>query len=136
LKPGKAETIQEFPDAAFTLLAYGSMVGEAYLLNEILNIPFNLVNLRFAKPLDEETILEMARHGKPVVTLEEHSLIGGVGEMINSLLMKNRIPAPILNIGLEDRFYPHGKREKLLEIAGLKSEQLAEKINIFLKMQD
>lgn len=129
---GKAEIILEDENAKLNIFAYGSMVSEAYSLKDRLAIPFNLINIRFAKPLDEATILSFAKKGLPIVTLEEHSLIGGVGEAINNLLVSKNVNAPVLNIGLEDRFYPHGKRRLILEDAGLSGDKLLKRIQEWL----
>ncbi|OHD10049.1 MAG: 1-deoxy-D-xylulose-5-phosphate synthase [Spirochaetes bacterium GWB1_36_13] len=125
---GKSEIILEEKEAEFTVFSYGSLTGEAYLMKDFLSKKFNLVNLRFAKPLDMETILYFAQKKLPIIVVEEHSLAGGVGEAVASLLMEKGFNNPFLRLGLEDYYYPHGERSLLLQTAGLDSKNLSVKI--------
>lgn len=132
---GKAEVLQEKQDAKVTLLSYGSLTGEILKIKEKFNFPFNWVNLRFAKPFDKETLLKFAKKGVPIISLEEHSLIGGVGQSISSFLLEQGVFVPFLKIGLKDQYYSHGKRDILLQEAGLSGLSLVNQITDFVKKQ-
>jgi len=128
----KAEIIEFSETAVVNVFCYGSIIGNAFNALRDLNIHFNLVNLRFAKPIDEETIVKISSNKKPIITVEEHSLIGGVGESINSIIVKNKLSNNLLNIGLSDFFYPHGNREDVLSIAGLNDAGIKKIVKEFL----
>lgn len=131
---GKSEVLLEEKDAELTFFTYGSLAGEVLKIKKLSSLKFNVVNLRFAKPLDEAAILSFASKTRKIVTLEEHSLIGGVGEAISSLLMEKGTGARVLKIGLRDQFYPHGARAKLLEEAGLTAEKILQSVSNFFKI--
>lgn len=114
---GKAEVLREGRDVCFW--AIGSMVQSALEAADILaqqGVRAGVVNMRFAKPLDEELLLEHARRYERLVTLEEGVLAGGVGsavlEMLNGagLLEQCRV----LTLGIPDEFVPHGDKKLLL----------------------
>lgn len=131
LSIGQAEIIQEGKD--LTLLAIGNMVKVATDTAEILakekGISCTVINARFIKPLDKETILECLNKTKGLVTLEEHALEGGFGSAVLELLEKENISnKKVLRIGLEDKFATHGKVDILRDIYGLTSTKVVEKI--------
>lgn len=118
---GKARVLREGPDA--TILAYGTMVPAALAAAERLaeeDIFVTVVNARFCKPIDEDMVTTAITRGTPVITAEEHALIGGFGSAI--LETANRLGLPtesIFRMGLADRFYDHGSRGGQLVEAGL-----------------
>lgn len=107
---GKAETLLEGDDIAF--LAYGSMVVPAFeaaqtLRNE--NIHVEVINLRWAKPLDTEKILEVAERTRKILVMEEGVVIGGVGSAILELLAQHGLrDVKVKLFGFPDRFIEHG----------------------------
>jgi 1-deoxy-D-xylulose-5-phosphate synthase len=116
MEVGKAERLREGKDAV--LFAYGAMVVRAMAAAVLLmqkGVGAAVVNARFAKPLDEEMILEFAEH--PLfVTLEDHQLHGGFGEAVVGALARRGAPAGnILMLGIPDHFLVHGSRKQLLE---------------------
>jgi len=133
LEFGKSEVINYDKNACINIFTYGSIIGNVFQAIESLGINYNLVNLRFAKPLDIDTILNIVSNNKPVITVEEHSLIGGVGESINSILLKNSFNNKVVNLGLDDIYYPHGDRDKLLSLAKLDVDNIILLIKNFLK---
>jgi len=111
------------------LLAYGSMVYPAYAAAEELhqkNIELTVVNARFAKPVDEELILKLLKESPFIVTLEEHSIVGGFGSAVLEAASLNAEAKQhlhkIIPVGVPDRFIEHGNREKLLKSLGLDKE--------------
>ena len=77
------------------------------------------------KPLDEELVLKAARECGRIVTCEEHSVIGGLGEAVSSLLSEN-CPVPLRRIGVNDQFGHSGPAQELLRQFGLSAEHIVE----------
>ena len=102
---------------AIALLAIGSMVAPAEKVAATLDA--SVVNLRFAKPLDEELILSIARSHEALVSIEENAIAGGVGSAITELLARHDIVMPVLQLGLADSYLEHASREELLAQSGL-----------------
>jgi 1-deoxy-D-xylulose-5-phosphate synthase len=99
------------------LLAFGTLVHPAVEVGVALDA--TVFNMRFVKPLDEETVVQAARNHALVVTLEENVIAGGAGEAVNECLARHRLQVALLNLGLPDRFIDQGTREEMLADAGL-----------------
>lgn len=126
---GKAEILQQGHD--LTLIAIGSMVKTAQDVAKLLNakgVICTVINARFIKPLDSDTILEAVRNSSGVVTLEEHVLAGGFGSAVLELLANEGISQKVVRIGLEDSFATHGKVNILKDIYGLTPEKILARI--------
>ena len=91
-----------------------------------------MVNVHTLKPIDSETVLAMAQKCKNVITMEEHSIIGGLGDAVAGVLIGNG-DFKFKKIGIEDRFGMSGKANDLIEAFGFTSPQLTEKVREFLK---
>lgn len=132
---GKAEVLQQ--GERITLLALGSMVAVAWqvakTLQQDLGITPTIINARFVKPLDAETILPYASTSDVLVTMEEHVLAGGFGSAILELLNQEAIDGShVLRIGIGDAFIPHGSTDLLKQLAGLDAAHIVEKIKRYL----
>ena len=112
---GKAEVRRKGKDIA--LLAFGSMLTPA--LEAGAKLGATVVNMRFAKPLDETCIAEMAASHDLLVTLEENMVIGGVGAEVSRVIDTLPRRPRVLRLGLPDRFIDHGDQGQLLVEAGL-----------------
>ncbi|MGM9525865.1 MAG: 1-deoxy-D-xylulose-5-phosphate synthase [Peptococcaceae bacterium] len=128
---GKAEVLQQ--GSGVTLLAYGSMVDVAQQVAKRLqserDITATVINARFAKPLDEATILQYAQPDTLLVTLEEHMLAGGFGSAVLELLNQRGCAiGSVLRIGVADDFVPHGNTALLKQLAGLDVDTIVQKI--------
>jgi 1-deoxy-D-xylulose-5-phosphate synthase len=99
------------------LLAFGSMLKPALAAGE--TIDATVVNMRFAKPLDEACIREMAATHDLIVTIEENALIGGAGSEVSRVLDALAHRPRLLRLGLPDRFEDHGEQGQLLADLGL-----------------
>ena len=128
---GKAEVLREGKDVC--LWAIGSMVQSALQAADKLaeqGISAGVVNMRFAKPLDEELLLEHAAQYGKIVTLEEGVLQGGVGsavlETLNAAKMLQK--CQVLTLGIPDEFVLHGDKKLLFKDLGLDVETIADKI--------
>ena len=117
--------------SSVAILAFGSMVTPALEVAEKLNA--TLVDMRFVKPLDEETIGDMAAQHQLLVTIEENSLMGGAGSAVNEFLLASNYQIPVLNLGLPDVFLEHGKVPQMLAEAGLDAGSISAAIKKKLK---
>ena len=123
---GKGEVLQEGGDVA--ILATGLMVNEALEAGKALKergISARVINLCTIKPLDEELVLQAARECGRVITCEEHSVIGGLGEAVCALLSE-RCPTPVRRIGVNDEFGHSGPAADLLRQFGLCADHIVE----------
>ena len=133
---GKAEEIKTGSDVC--LWAIGSMVDEAVKAAEVLaeqGISAGVVNMRFVKPLDTELLVKTALQCKNIVTLEEGTVEGGAGSAILEELNDNGLvgKVKVLNLGIPDKYIPHGDRKLLLRDIGLDQDGIVKRIAEFLK---
>lgn len=129
---GKAEMLSEGRDVA--ILAVGNMVHPALLAArqlETFGIKATVVNMRFIKPLDEETIRKIIKYTNKVVTLEEGMLSGGFGSAVSELISSSGVQ--VKSIGLPDVFVEHGNTSELRKKYGLTVESIVDSIKIFVK---
>lgn len=130
---GKAEVVTEGSDV--TIVACGLMVSEAMAAAEALKekgISAEVINMATIKPLDEECLLASAKKTGKVITVEEHSIIGGLGEAVCALLSE-KCPTPVKRIGVNDEFGHSGPGAELLKQFGLSAEHIAEVAEDFVK---
>lgn len=123
---GKAPRLRDGND--LTIISAGLMVSRALEASEILSrdgIEVRVVNCSTIKPLDEGEILAAARQTGGILTVEEHSTIGGLGSAIAEFLMEKE-PVLIARIGIRDRFGISGKPAQLLERFGLTTENIVQ----------
>lgn len=125
---GKAYQFSKGRDVC--IIATGIMVSEALKSADELNnkgISTGVVNVAVIKPLDKETILSATEGCRLVVTVEEHSIIGGLGGAISEFLSETN-PVKILRIGIRDTFGYSGKPDELLQDFGLTSNDIVKNI--------
>ena len=121
---GKGEILKNGTDIA--IIATGIMVPEAIDAAKTLaveGISALLINMPTIKPLDEALVLEAAKTCGKIITVEEHSIIGGLGEAVSSLLSEI-LPTPVKRIGVNDEFGHSGPAAELLKSFGLCSEHI------------
>ncbi|MEP0912978.1 1-deoxy-D-xylulose-5-phosphate synthase [Leptolyngbya sp. GB1-A1] len=126
---GKAEILRTGDDVL--LLGYGSMVYPAMQAAEILGehgIEATVINARFAKPLDTELIVPIARQMKHVVTLEEGCIMGGFGSAVAESLLDHEVMVPVTRLGVPDMLVDHATPDESLTDLGLTSPQIADRI--------
>ncbi|WP_019502632.1 1-deoxy-D-xylulose-5-phosphate synthase [Pseudanabaena sp. PCC 6802] len=126
---GKAEVLRQGNDVL--LVAYGSMVYPAMQVAEILmehGVQATVVNARFAKPLDIETIAPLARRIGKVFTLEEGCTMGGFGSAVMEALMDEGIVVPVDRIGVPDILVDHASPNESFADLGLTSGQIGDRI--------
>ena len=128
---GKGEVLQDGNDVA--IIATGLMVCEAMKAGEELKaegINARVINMATIKPLDEELVLNAAKECGKIVTCEEHSIIGGLGEAVSSLLAE-KLPTPVRRIGVNDEFGHSGPAADLLKDFGLSAENIVATVKAF-----
>ena len=125
-KIGKGEIMRDGSDVA--IIANGLMVYEAVKAGEMLEkdgIHAMIINMSTVKPLDEELTLEAARKCGRIITCEEHSVVGGLGEAVCSYLSEN-YPTPVRRVGVQDVFGCSGPANEVLEKYGLCASHIVE----------
>ena len=123
---GKGEVLRDGTDVA--IISTGLMTVEAIEAGKVLaeaGISARVINLCTIKPLDEELVLKAARECGRVITCEEHSIIGGLGEAVCALLSE-KCPTPVRRIGVNDMFGHSGPAVALLKEFGLSWEHIVE----------
>ena len=117
-----------------TIVACGLMVSAALEAAEALagrGIDAEVINIHTIKPIDADIILKSAEKTGRVVTVEEHSVIGGLGDAVADVLVQNH-PVPMKKIGVEDVFGYSGPALDLLHEFGLDAEGITEKVAAFM----
>ena len=130
---GKAITLREGTDVA--IIASGLTVSESLAAAEKLaadGIRAEVINMHTIKPLDEDAIVKAAKKTGKIVTVEEHSVIGGLGSAVCDVVAE-KAPAKVMKIGINDVFGESGPAVQLIQKYGLDSESIYEKIKEFLK---
>ena len=129
---GKGIVLREGTDVA--ILATGLEVYETLRAAEMLaadGIQARVINIHTIKPLDEELVIAAAKECKKIVTVEEHSVIGGLGSAVCDTLCAN-YPAPVLKIGINDVFGESGPAVELIKKYGLDGEGIYQKVKVYL----
>ncbi len=123
LEAGRAEVRRTGSDVA--LVAAGRMVGAAQAAADLLEADgasASVVNVRWVKPLDIETLAWAARSHRLVVTVEENTGVGGLGAAVLEVYSDLAIESPVLRLAIPDCFVTHGAMDKLLAEVGLNAE--------------
>lgn len=130
---GKGVLLREGTDV--TIIASGITVASALEAAEMLaadGICAEVINIHTIKPLDEELVLASAKKTGKVVTAEEHSVIGGLGSAVCDCLSE-KLPTPVLKIGMQDCFGESGPAAALVEKYGLDGKGIYNRVKEFLK---
>lgn len=130
---GKGIVLREGKDVS--IIATGLCVNEALQAAEKLaadGVDAQVINIHTIKPLDKELIVSAAAKTGKVVTVEEHSVIGGLGGAVAEVLGENQ-PTKMLRIGIQDVFGESGTAQQLIQKYGLDSVSIYEKVNEFVK---
>lgn len=125
---GKMVQIGDGTDA--TVFATGVEVAEALKAKEELekeNINIRVVDVHTIKPIDREMIIKCARETKKLITIEDHSIIEGLGTAVCEVLSEE-CPTKVVRMGMQDRFGKSGKAEQLLKYFKLDSQAIIEKV--------
>lgn len=131
---GKANVLLEGSDIA--IISCGIMVASCLTAAEELKsrgIHASIINIHTIKPIDTETILKYAKKCGRVMTVEEHSVIGGLGDAVGSVLLGNHCSTALCKVGVEDRFGQSGKPADVLAEYGLTVPDIVKKAENFVK---
>jgi 1-deoxy-D-xylulose-5-phosphate synthase len=112
---GKGEVRRQGKSIA--ILAFGTLLQPALQAAQALDA--TVVNMRWAKPLDTELLLQVARDHQALVTVEEGAMLGGAGSAVLEALQAAGVALPVLQLGLSDTFTEHGDPAVLLQMQGL-----------------
>lgn len=129
---GKGKTIVDGDD--ITIIATGLMTTESVQAVEELKaegINARLINIHTIKPIDKDIIIKAAKETGNIVTVEEHSIIGGLGSAVAEVLSEEA-PCKLTRIGINDEFGQSGKPADLLDFYGLNAKHIAKKVKEIL----
>ena len=124
---GKAEVLEQGKD--ITIVAIGKMVARAKEVSDILKkegITSNVINARFLKPFDEKTLLD--NMANIVVTIEDGTIIGGLGSKVEEILYKNKLNKKLEKFAYPDEFVKHGSVKEIEEKYGLDAKNIVNTI--------
>lgn len=127
-KIGKGIQIGEGTDAS--IIATGVTVAEAIKAKEELEqkgINVRVIDMHTIKPIDEELIIKCAKETKRIITIEDHSIIGGLGSAVCEVLSE-KYPCKVTRLGVKDTFGKSGKAEELMEHFGITSGAIVEQV--------
>lgn len=131
----KAVVVEEGTDAS--IFTNGETLAEVLLAAEELKkekINLEVINVPVVKPLDSQTVIESVKKTKLAITVENHSIIGGLGSAICEVL-SDKLPSKVYRIGVNDEFGQSGTAEELIEHYGLDSKTLATKIKTMINKE-
>lgn len=132
---GKAQTLRTGNDV--TIIACGIMVSQALAASEVLadaGIRARVLDMHTVKPLDADAVLAAAAETGAIVTVEEHSVIGGLGGAVCEAVCELR-PAPVVRVGVRDQFGRSGKPDELLAAYGLTAGDIVAAVGRAMSMK-
>ena len=119
IEVGKARQVREGSDVA--VFVFGALCVDAEQAAEqaeVIGVSTAVYDMRFAKPLDNDLIVEVARKFKRIVTVEDGVIRGGAGEAVIKLINDNNISIQVITLGIDDSFVEHGKVSELRHLCG------------------
>ena len=129
IEVGKAREVRKGSDVA--IFAFGTLLADAEKAAEqadVIGVSCAVYDMRFAKPLDEQLILNVGRKFKRIVTVEDGVIRGGAGEAVVKLLNDNHISVPVTTLGVGDKFIEHGTVAELRHLCGYDVEGILQAI--------
>ena len=133
LEIGTARNILE--GEKISILCFGSLLDICKGVAEQINA--SLFDMRFIKPIDKKTIIETAKKNHLIVTVEDNTVKGGAGSLVNEIILDEKIEdTHVINIGAPDKFFPHATRDEQLEFSGISKEEIIKKIKKFTENND
>jgi 1-deoxy-D-xylulose-5-phosphate synthase len=126
LTVGEAAIVRRSTSRRVAILAFGAPLAAARAAAERLDA--TVANMRFVKPLDVATTLELARTHEAIVTVEENVVAGGAGSAVAEALAAEGVAIPLLHLGLPDAFIDHGDSVQLLAACGLDADGIVRAI--------
>ncbi len=134
---GKSRTLKGGDDA--TIIAYGSMAWQAMQAAQLLEnegLSVGVIDARFCKPLDSEMLEAVFAAGKPIITVEDHSIINGFGTAVIEFAQQRRLDARLVTrLGIPDRFIRHSNRSEQLKEIGIDPTGIAASVRAAIAEQ-
>ncbi len=125
-KIGKSIVVKKGED--LTIVATGETLQRAYLASEILkesNIHCSIISMHTIKPFDKKTFIEFSKNSKAILTVEEHSIFGGLGECCASLIAQFNINVKLKILGIPDEYMINGSQADVLDHYDMSPEKIA-----------
>ncbi|MFW6020032.1 MAG: 1-deoxy-D-xylulose-5-phosphate synthase [Bacteroidales bacterium] len=117
---GTGRKLKEGKDIAFLSIGHiGNQIKKAAEQLEALNIDYAHYDIRFLKPIDEQLLHEVFQYHDKIITIEDGSIIGGLGSSVNDFMNEHNYQATVVKMGVPDQFIGHGTPEQLYEAIGL-----------------
>ncbi len=129
---GKSRTIRTGKNTAF--LVFGTLLHTVVDVAETINA--TVVDMRFAKPIDEEKIFLMCKNHELIITVEDNVVSGGAGSGINEFILKNNLKNNVKNIGIPDKLIEHGNQDEILAEINLDYNGILESVKDHINMMD
>ena len=129
LEIGKARVVKE-SESNVVFLNFGALLDKALEVSE--KMDFTLIDMRFVKPLDQETLKKYLSKADYFVSLEDGSIAGGAGSAVQEFCSIESIDIKSILLGIPDRFIEHSSREEMLESAGLSAAKILDRLKTLL----
>jgi len=129
---GKSKTVRRGKDIAF--LVFGTLLHTVIEVAETINA--TVVDMRFAKPIDEEKISLMCKDHQLIVTVEDNVVSGGAGSSVNEFILSQKFKNNIKNIGIPDKLIGHGNQDEILADINLDYNGILESVKDHIDMID
>tara|TARA_Y100000817_G_C16851140_1_gene542125 strand:+ start:13 stop:1902 length:1890 start_codon:yes stop_codon:yes gene_type:complete len=127
---GKSKTVRHGEDIAF--LVFGTLLHTVIEVAETINA--SVVDMRFAKPIDEEKILFTCKNHQLIITVEDNVISGGAGSAVNEFILSKKLKNNIKNIGIPDRLIEHGNQDEILADINLDYNGILESVKDHIDM--
>jgi 1-deoxy-D-xylulose-5-phosphate synthase len=124
---GKAKKLRGGKKVA--ILNFGTLMPYAQEAAEILGA--TLIDMRFAKPLDESMLIELAKEHELFVTLEDGAIAGGAGSAVAEALFKHKLTPNLLQLGLPDEFVMQGTQQEMYKELGIDADGIVAQVSAF-----
>ncbi|MDC0183200.1 1-deoxy-D-xylulose-5-phosphate synthase [Nitrosomonadales bacterium] len=121
---GKSEQIRKGKEIA--ILAFGPVVNTA--LEVAIELNATLIDMKFVKPIDQNTIKKSVNNHKVIVTIEDNTILGGAGSAVMEIISKNNLKCKTICLGIPDKFLEHGTQEEIYKQCGLDKNSIIKKI--------
>ncbi|MBZ7943963.1 1-deoxy-D-xylulose-5-phosphate synthase [Campylobacter sp. RM13744] len=129
---GKAQWLIKNEKSEIAFIGYGQGVGKAWQVLNEMQEKIDLIDLIFAKPLDEMLLKDLAKKSKIWFVFSENAKIGGVASLLQTFIQKNDLEIKIISFEYEDEFIEHGKTSEVEKKLKLDIESIIEKIKLYL----
>ena len=134
VKIGKGITVEDGSD--ITIISYGTMVDQAidaYKTLKKQKINATVIDMHTIKPIDDKLVLKQSKNTNGIITIEEHSIIGGLGSAVAETLMDHNVPCSFMRMGIKDIFCESGEPKDLLEKYKLNEKHLVKNAKNLIK---